>query len=204
MSHNSPRTQSLDIYEYGGGCGRWTRSQEFRGLVTPAGEQGLEASVIKGSSATDKNDINFVYDRTRFCKYKLYHRFRDNYTGRRIAMERRLVVIDFDEHAPCVWAVLEAKGWAEMVEDHRLAIVELVREFYTNIHRRVGDSFLTWVRGTEIHVTLNLISTITRVPQVCNSEYPWSVDHLPTQAEMVACFVEGCPHRMETEGESSF
>jgi hypothetical protein len=67
-----------------------------------------------------------------------------------------------------------------MVEDHRPMIEELVREFYANIHRRVGDSFLTWVRGTEIHVTLDLISAITRAPWVCNPEYPWLVDHLPT------------------------
>jgi hypothetical protein len=100
--------------------------------------------------------------------------------------------------------VLEAQGWAEMVEDHHPAIAELVREFYANIHRRVGDSFLTWVRGTKIHVTLDLISAITGVPQVCNPEYPWPVDHLPTRVEMVACFVEGCLHQMETEGESNF
>jgi hypothetical protein len=50
-----------------------------------------------------------------------------------------------------------------MAEDHRPAIEELVREFYANLHYRVVDSFLTWVRGMEIHVTPNLISAITRV-----------------------------------------
>jgi hypothetical protein len=77
---------------------------------------------------------------------------------------------------------LEAQGWAEMVKDHHPAITELVREFYANIHRRVGDSFLTWVRGTKIHLTPNLISTITGAPQVRNLDYPWPVDHLPTRA----------------------
>jgi hypothetical protein len=91
-----------------------------------------------------------------------------------------------------------------MVEDHRPTIKELVREFYTNIHRRVGDSFLTWIRGTEIHVTLDLISSIIEAPWVCNLEYPWLVDHLPIRVEMVSCFAEGCPNQMETEGEGSF
>jgi hypothetical protein len=91
-----------------------------------------------------------------------------------------------------------------MVEDHRPAITELVREFYANLHRRAGDSFFTWVKGTEIHVTPDLVSAITRAPQVRAPGYPWPVDHLSTRAKMVACFAEGRPHRIETEGEGSF
>jgi hypothetical protein len=119
-------------------------------------------------------------------------------------VERGLIVSNFDGRTPCIQAVLEAKGWAEIVEDHRPAIEDLVREIYANIHRRVGDSFLTWVRGTKIHVTPILISAIARMPRVHNPEYPWSIDQLLTRAEMVACFVEGCPHQMETEGEGIF
>jgi hypothetical protein len=91
-----------------------------------------------------------------------------------------------------------------MVEDHRSAIAELVREFYATPHQRVGDSFLIWVRGMEIHVTPDLISAITGAPRVRNPEYAWPTDHLPTRAEMVACFIEGRPNRMEAEGEGSF
>jgi hypothetical protein len=123
--------------------------------------------------------------------------------GCRVTVEKGLMVTNFDECTPCIRAVLEAQGWAEMVEDHRPTIVELVWEFYANIHRRVSDSFLTWVSGMEIHVTPNLISAITGAPWVCNPEYPWPVDHLPTRVEMVACFAEGRPHQMEIEGKSS-
>jgi hypothetical protein len=91
-----------------------------------------------------------------------------------------------------------------MVEDHRSAIAELVREFYTNLHQRVGDLFLIWVRGMEIHVTPDFISAIIGASRVRNAEYPWSIDHLSTRAEMVACFTEGRPNRMEAEGEGSF
>jgi hypothetical protein len=83
-------------------------------------------------------------------------------------------------------------------------IEELVREFYANIHRRVGDSFLTWVKGTEIHVTPDLIGTITGAPRVHNSEYSCPVDHLQTQAKMVVCFAKGCPHHIEIKGKGSF
>jgi hypothetical protein len=57
-----------------------------------------------------------------------------------------------------------------MVEDHHPTIVELVREFYANLHQRVGDSFLTWVRGMEIHVTPDLINAIIEAPRVRNPE----------------------------------
>jgi hypothetical protein len=113
-------------------------------------------------------------------------------------------VTDFNERAPRIRAVLEAQGWAAMVEDHRPAIAKFVREFYANLHRRAGDSFFTWVRGTKIHVTPDLVSAITGASRVRVPEYPLLVDHLLTQAEMVACFAEGRPHHMETEGEGSF
>jgi hypothetical protein len=56
-----------------------------------------------------------------------------------------------------------------------------MREFYANLYRKAGDSFLTWVRGTEIHVTLDLISAIIRASRVRNPKYPWPVDHFPSR-----------------------
>jgi hypothetical protein len=172
--------------------------------VAPVGGPSPEAPMADGSNATDTDDANLVYDHTRFCKYKAYRQFVDNYRGRRVAIERGLVVIEFDERTPYIPAVLEAQGWVAMVKDHLPAIAKLVREFYANLHRRAGDSFFTWVRGTKIHVTPDLISAITGAPRVRTPKYPWPVDHLPTRAKMVACFAEGCPHHMETEGEGSF
>jgi hypothetical protein len=91
-----------------------------------------------------------------------------------------------------------------MVGHHCPTVVEIVREFYANLHQRRGNSFLTWIRGKEIKVSPTLISNITRAPCVCDPVYPWLVDHLPTSAEMVECFAKGSPHQMETEGEVSF
>jgi hypothetical protein len=76
--------------------------------IAPVGGPGLKAPVADGSSATDIDDADLVYDHTRFHKYKAYQRFIDNCKGRRVAVERGLVVTDFDEHAPCIQAVLEA------------------------------------------------------------------------------------------------
>jgi hypothetical protein len=167
-------------------------------LVASVGGPGPEAPVADGSNATDTYDADLVYDHIRFRKYKAYRWFVDDYKGRRVAVERGLVVKNFDERTPRIRAVLEAQGWATMVKDHRPAIAELVWEFSANLHRRADDSFFTWVKGTEIHVTPDLISAIIRAPRVRTPEYPWPVDHLPTRAEMVACFAEGRPHHMET------
>ena len=53
-------------------------------------------------------------------------------------------------------------------------------------------------------MTSTLINTITGTPQVRDLEYRWLVNHLPTRAELVECFSEGCPHHMEIEGMGSF
>jgi hypothetical protein len=49
--------------------------------VGSTGEPGPEASVVEGSNAIDTDDTDFVYNHTRFCKYKAYRRFKDDYRG---------------------------------------------------------------------------------------------------------------------------
>ena len=53
-------------------------------------------------------------------------------------------------------------------------------------------------------MTPTLISTIMGTPRVRDPKYPWLANYLPTRIELVECFVEGYPHQIETEGESSF
>jgi hypothetical protein len=40
--------------------------------VAPVGGPGPEALVADGSSATDSDDADLIYDHTHFCKYKAY------------------------------------------------------------------------------------------------------------------------------------
>jgi hypothetical protein len=84
--------------------------------------------------------------------------------------------------------VLDVQGWTSMAEDHCPAVEAVVWEFYANLHQRRGDSFRTWLRGRAIEVTPTLISEITRAPCVRDLIYPYSVDHLPARADLVACF----------------
>ena len=160
---------------------------------------------IRGAStATDEEDEDLVYDRTRFWRDKVRRRYFCYYHGCQIIMEGGVVVEEFDERAPRVRAVLDAQCWTDMVKDHRPTIEEIVWEFYANLYQRCGNSFYTWIRGRRIKVTSSFINLMSGVPSVCDPTYPYSVDHLPTRAEMVACFVEGRLHQMEFDGEGSF
>jgi hypothetical protein len=67
--------------------------------VAPVGKPSPETLVIEGSNATDQDDADLVYDRTYFHKYKAYQWFKDYYRGRRVSVERGLMVTDFDECA---------------------------------------------------------------------------------------------------------
>lgn len=45
-------------------------------------------------------------------------------------------------------------------------------------------------------MTADLISTLTRTPKVLDSEYPWTLDDLPSRDTLVECFADGQPHNM--------
>ena len=161
-------------------------------------DRPVPSEPIRGAStATNEEDAELVYNRTSFRRDKVRRHYFHYYDGRRIIVERRAIIEEFEERTPRVRAMLDAQGWTDMAEDHCPAIKEIVWEFSLNPHQRHGDSFCTWIRGTRIEVTPTLISTIAGVPLVRDPTYPYPVDHLPTHAEMVACFAEGRPHQME-------
>lgn len=122
-----------------------------------ASEQDVEEFIREANSAIDEGDDDLIYDKDRFRKYTTY-------IDRLIVVERGVDIADLNTHAPWIRVVLDAQGWIDKVEDHRLAAEELVREFYAKIHQRCGDSFRTWVRREGIHVTPTLVSTIMGTP----------------------------------------
>jgi hypothetical protein len=160
---------------------------------------------IKEAGTTmDEEDAKLVYDHTCFQRDKVKCRYFRYYYRHKIIIKKGATREEFDEHALRVWATLDAQGWTDMVKDHRPTVEAIVWEFYVNLHQRLGDSFHTWLRETTIEVTFTLISTITRAPHVRDPDYPYPIDHPPTDADLVECFVEGRPHQMELDGESSF
>jgi hypothetical protein len=169
----------------------------------PASRQDAAGFIKEANSAIDEGDDDLIYDKDCFQKYKPQQRYKA-YIDRLMVVEMGVDIADLDVRAPQIRVVLDAQGWTGMVGDHRLAAEELVREFYANIHWRYDKSFQTCVRREGIHVTPTLISTIMGTPQVSDPEYLWPVDHLPTHAELVECFTEGCPRQMETEEEGNF
>jgi hypothetical protein len=151
-------------------------------------------------SDSDKDDNNLIYNRDQFKVDKA----RGRYESCGIIVKRGVDVADLDARTSRVRAVLEAQGWVDMVVDHHPSVKEIVCEFYAKLHKRRNNSFSTWVREKAIHVTLALISNITRAPQVHNPGYLWPINGIPTCAEMVEFFTDGQPHQKETERECSF
>jgi hypothetical protein len=64
--------------------------------------------IRKGSTATDRDDDDLVYDHTRFRRDKIKRRYTLYYHGCRIIIERGAAIEEFDERASRVRAVLDA------------------------------------------------------------------------------------------------
>ena len=90
--------------------------------------------IRKASSAIDKEDDILIYNQECFRKNKARHYYDFYYRDRRAIIEQGVVESNFDARAPKVRVVLDAKGWTEMVKDHRPMVEEIVREFYANLH----------------------------------------------------------------------
>jgi hypothetical protein len=117
--------------------------------------------ISEGSTATNRDDDDLVYDHTHFRRDKVRRRYTRYYHGRWIIIERGATIEEFDENVMRVRAMLDVQGWTNMVEDHRPVVEAIVWEFYANLHQRRGDSFRTWRRGRAIEVTPTLIIEIT-------------------------------------------
>lgn len=86
---------------------------------------------------------------------------------------------DVGNHAPRVRDALDTQGWLPMMEDRLPGAIQIVREFYANLHDRRRDSFKTWLRGKPITMTPTLIHQITRTPLVGDPDYPWLLSNTP-------------------------
>jgi hypothetical protein len=188
------------------------RSSWLQAMMEDAQDPKLEPKIEMEDTMSDDtlnssayhDDDNLIYDYDQFKMDKDRRRYESYYDNCKIVVKRGIGVEDFNAHAPRIRPVLDAQGWIDMVVDHCPAIKEIVHGFDANLHNRCSDFFRTWVRKKEIVVTSTFISNIMGAPQVHDPRYPWLGDGLPTHAEMVKCFVDGCPHKMETKRVGSF
>ena len=126
--------------------------KDVRANDTTSSGSDSKGPTREASTATDEDVERLVYGRAHFRKDKIRQSFNLYYIKRRVIIDRGVEVVVFDEHIPRVRAVLKAQGWTNMVKDHHPAIEEIVREFYVNLHQRVGDSFWSWIRRRVIKV----------------------------------------------------
>ena len=68
--------------------------------------------------------------------------------------------------------IFEAKDWADLFENFKDPINELVKEFYSNA-RYTGVELKCWVRGKEFSINPDYIAKVLRINRSTN------VDHTP-------------------------
>jgi hypothetical protein len=66
--------------------------------------------IREGSTTTDRDDDDLVYDHTHFRRNKVRRQYTRYYHGCKIIIERGAATEEFDEHAPRVRVVLDAQG----------------------------------------------------------------------------------------------
>ena len=96
------------------------------------------------NSNNGRNNQNF--DDSRFLSEDSERRYYDIFTRRSIRVERNVVLEDFCETRIAGW--FQTLGWTSILSARGEAIVEWVREFYSNM-RDVDNNamcFKTWVR----------------------------------------------------------
>ena len=70
---------------------------------------GSSEPIREASTTTDEEDAELVYDHTHFWKDKVRRRYFCYYHGHRIIVKSGAIIEEFNEHAPRVWVVLDAK-----------------------------------------------------------------------------------------------
>jgi hypothetical protein len=149
--------------------------------ISPINNRDPEGPIKEISSKTNRDDASYTYDRTRFIVNKAWRRYQTFYKDCKIIVERGFDMANLAHQAPRIQTVLDIQGWTNMVEDHHPIVVELVHEFYANLHMRCGNSFHIWLKGKLIIVTPTPVRNITGEPRVCDPGYPWPVNGFPTR-----------------------
>ena len=121
-------------------------------------------------SETSSSDPTPSY--IQFRDEKAHKDFSENFSQRGIHLERHIVLSNFAN--TILLDVIHTRGWESLCEIPVSCPIVIIQEFYSNMHS-VNTSvprFTTFVWGTHIVVTLDVVSEILHVPQVAHPDYP--------------------------------
>ena len=109
----------------------------------------------------------------------------------RHSSERQVLLSDFaNTNLP---SVIHSRGWESLCDVPVTCPLVLIQEFYSNMYEidRSVPLFFTYVRGTRIPITLQLVTDVLRVPRIEFPDYP-SCERLRTVSrdKLMSAFCE--------------
>jgi hypothetical protein len=124
--------------------------------------------------------------------------YNDRFHYRTLMPERGVKVSDLvDPTFSIILDIFKNQCWDSLISKPVSPYLEIVREFYANIHKikRNPPSFETHLRGINIKVTSELISEVAKVPIVPKPSYPFPDPEFPSKDTMMKVFAyeDGIP-----------
>ena len=113
-----------------------------------------------GASSSDSTPLH-----VRFRDEKARYNFSESFSKCGIHSERHVILSDFFDTT--LLTVIHRRGWESLCEIPMSCPSVIIQEFYSNMHGFDYSipRFITFVRGTCIVVTSELISDVLHVPQ---------------------------------------
>ena len=109
------------------------------------------------------------------------------FSKRRLYLERDVTLSELQ--FTCIPRVFESRGWISLSSGFPAPPMNLIHEFYSNIHDIKKDgSFSVMVRNIRFEVTPDLVSTVLGIPRVMESPYPYTAETAPSQTDMLTLF----------------
>nr|POF18310.1 hypothetical protein CFP56_47555 [Quercus suber] len=109
------------------------------------------------------------------------------FSKRRLYLERDVTLSELQ--FTCIPRVFESRGWISLTSGFPAPPMNLIHEFYSNIHDIKKDgSFSVMVRNIRFEVTPDLVSTVLGIPRVMESPYPYTAETAPSQTDMLTLF----------------
>ncbi|KAG6682447.1 hypothetical protein I3842_13G142000 [Carya illinoinensis] len=128
----------------------------------------------------------FAPAQAHFHSAKAQELYSQNFSHRTPIVEREMALGELTE--TIIPRIFESRQWQALTIGHPTPSVELVREFYSNIHDvSVDDSFEVSLRNVVFRVTPGMIATLLNVPRVSYPEFPYSRTSPPSPRVIASC-----------------
>lgn len=187
-SRTKPRIEDSDATASESGSTSIEVSPTTLPITSPTGNQG----VVPPAAGT--------FNSSKFIDADASDRYDSIFVSRSVQIEQHMFFADFEKRYPRVIQLFDPQVWTDMLSSTVSISLNLVREFYANMHDFSDGAFKSRLRGKTFTVSPDLIRELIGTPLVNKSPYPCSADRLPTRSDLIRCFVDGKPTTMNEVG----